>query len=245
MLILAQSFQKDKFDGLNPLQTGNTSGKRLKGWFPFESRDFGRGRGDASAPSESGTAQAHDPLFDKPVMEHIISLLRRSGITEIAVTLHYMPRAVTDHFGDGAAQGVHLRYFTETEPLGTAGGVKNCMPFLGDEDFLVISGDAVCDLDLKQAMDFHATRRPAATLVLHRHPTPLEYGLVLTDPEGRVERFVEKPAWGQVVTNQVNTGIYLLTRRAMDLVPEGKPFDLPGTCFQQLMGARRGPVRAV
>ena len=82
------------------------------------------------------------------------------------------------------------------------------MPFLGDEDFLVISGDAVCDLDLKQAMDFHATRRPAATLVLHRHPTPLEYGLVLTDPEGRVERFVEKPAWGQVVTNQVNTGIY-------------------------------------
>ncbi len=193
------------------------------------------GEGTRLRPLSLGLPKPMSPLFDKPVMEHIISLLRRSGITEIAVTLHYMPRAVTDHFGDGAVQGVHLRYFTETEPLGTAGGVKNCMPFLGDEDFLVISGDAVCDLDLKQAMDFHATRRPAATLVLHRHPTPLEYGLVLTDPEGRVERFVEKPAWGQVVTNQVNTGIYLLTRRAMDLVPEGKPFDFARDLFPALM----------
>ena len=124
------------------------------------------GEGTRLRPLSLGLPKPMTPLFDKPVMEHIISLLRRSGITEIAVTLHYMPRAVTDHFGDGAVQGVHLRYFTETEPLGTAGGVKNCMPFLGDEDFLVISGDAVCDLDLKQAMDFHATRRPRYQLSL-------------------------------------------------------------------------------
>ena len=85
---------------------------------------FGRGEGTRLRPLSLGLPKPMTPLFDKPVMEHIISLLRRSGITEIAVTLHYMPRAVTDHFGDGAAQGVHLRYFTETEPLGTAGGVK-------------------------------------------------------------------------------------------------------------------------
>lgn len=96
--------------------------------------------------------------------------------------------------------------------MGTAGGVKNCMSFLGDEDFLVISGDAVCDLDLEAAIAFHRSQPSAATLVLHPHPAPLEYGLVVTDDRGRITRFIEKPGWGQVVTDMVNTGIYLLTR---------------------------------
>lgn len=93
------------------------------------------GEGTRLRPLSLGLPKPMTPLFDKPVMEHIISLLRRSGITEIAVTLHYMPRAVTDHFGDGAVQGVHLRYFTETEPLGTAGGVKTACPFWGTRTF--------------------------------------------------------------------------------------------------------------
>jgi len=168
-------------------------------------------------------------------MEHILALLRRCGVTEIAVTLQYMPQCVTGYFGDGASQGVRLHYFTEREPLGTAGGVKQCMEFLGDEDFLVISGDAVCDLDLNAAMEFHAARRAAATLVLYRHPKPLEYGLVLTDQEGRVERFIEKPGWGEVFTNMVNTGIYVLSRRAMDPVPEGRPFDFARDLFPALL----------
>lgn len=193
------------------------------------------GEGVRLRPLSLGRPKPMTPLFDKPVMEHIIALLRSNGITDIAVTLQYMPRCVTDYFGDGTAQGVRLTYFIEKEPLGTAGSVKQCMSFLGDEDFLVVSGDAVCDLDLKAAIDFHAARRPAATLVLYRHPTPLEYGLVLTNSEGRVERFVEKPGWGQVLTNMVNTGIYVLTRRVMDQVPEGRPFDFGRDLFPALL----------
>lgn len=99
----------------------------------------------------------------------------------------------------------------------------------------MISGDAVCDLDLSAAMGFHRASRADATLVLYRHPEPLEYGLVLTDDTGRVERFIEKPSWGQVFTNTVNTGIYLLTRRAMDRVPEGRACDFGKDLFPALL----------
>lgn len=193
------------------------------------------GEGVRLRPLSLGQPKPMTPLFDQPILEHILRLLRRSGIVEIAVTLQYMPRRVTDYFGSGENLGVHLTYFTEPEPLGTAGGVRQCMDFLGQEDFLVISGDAVCDLDLKSAMEFHAARQAAATLLLYRHPKPLEYGLVLTGQDGRVKRFIEKPSWGQVLTNTVNTGIYLLSRRAMDAVPAGQPFDFGRDLFPALL----------
>ena len=193
------------------------------------------GEGTRLRPLSLGQPKPMTPLLDKPVLEHMLTLLRRCGITDIAVTLQYMPRCVTDYFGDGEAQGVRLTYFTEREPLGTAGAVKACMDFLGDEDFLVVSGDAVCDLDLKSAMEFHASRKAVATLVLYRHPRPLEYGLVLTGPSGRVERFIEKPGWGEVFTNMVNTGIYLLSRRAMDAVPAGRSWDFGRDLFPALL----------
>ena len=181
------------------------------------------------------------PLFGKPVMEHIIGLLKRHGFTDICVTLQYMPQVVTEWFGDGAELGVKLTYFVEKEPLGTAGSVKNCMAHLGGEDFLVISGDAVCDLDLSAALGFHRTSRAAATLILHRHSAPLEYGLVLTRDDGRIQRFIEKPGWGQVFTDTVNTGIYLLTRRAMDLVPGDQPYDFGKDLFPLLL-SRGAPL---
>ena len=174
-------------------------------------------------------------LFDRPVVEHIIGLLARSGITDICLTLRYMSRAIMDALGDGSTLGVSLHYFPETEPLGTAGGVKRCMEVLGEEDFLVISGDAVCDIDLRCVMGFHQTRPSGATLVLHRHSAPVDYGLVLTDQEGRVEGFLEKPAWGEVLTDLVNTGIYILTPQAMAQVPEGKPFDFARDLFPLLL----------
>ena len=175
------------------------------------------------------------PLFDKPVMEHISGLLKRHGVTDICVTLQYLPQTVRDWFGDGAELGVSLHYFVEHEPLGTAGSVKNCMSHLGEDDFLVISGDAVCDLDLSAALGFHRARRSEATLVLCRHSAPLEYGLVLTADDGRVQRFIEKPGWGQVFANTVNTGIYLLTRAAMDKVPDGRPYDFGKNLFPRLL----------
>ncbi|MCI8423879.1 MAG: NTP transferase domain-containing protein [Lawsonibacter sp.] len=193
------------------------------------------GEGTRLRPLSLGRPKPMTPLLGRPVMEHIIRLLKSHGITDICVTLCYQPQSVMDAFGSGEALGVQLTYFVEEEPLGTAGSVKNCMSQLGREDFLVISGDCVCDLDLGALFRFHTDRGAAATLALYRHPNPLEYGLVLTDREGRVERFVEKPSWGQVVTNLVNTGIYILSPQAMDRVPEGQVCDFGRDLFPALL----------
>lgn len=178
-------------------------------------------------------------LLGRPVLEHILLLLRRHQVTEAAVTLHYHPEAITDYFGDGSAWGMRLRYFYEDTPLGTAGGVRACQDFLGQEDFLVISGDCVSDFDLTDCYRLHRQRQAEATLLLHRVAEPLEYGLVRTDQEGKVLAFVEKPGWGQVFTDQVNTGIYLLSPKVLDLVPEGEPFDFSKDLFPALLRQKR------
>lgn len=178
-------------------------------------------------------------LFGKPVLEHILLLLRKNGVKEAAITLHYLPEAVTGYFGDGSDWGMHLEYFYEKEPLGTAGGVRACRDFLGQEDFIVISGDCVCDFDLADCARLHRERHAEATLLLHRVAEPLEYGLVRTDEEGRVTAFVEKPGWGQVFTDQVNTGVYLLSPTVLERVPEGRSFDFSKDLFPQLLRDKR------
>ncbi len=193
------------------------------------------GEGTRLRPLSLGMPKPMVPVFGKPVMEHIIALLKCHGITDICVTLCYMPQAVTDYFGDGTKLGVQLTYFIEDTPMGTAGSVKACMPYLGGEDFLVISGDAVCDFDLTSAIEFHQGRKADATLLLCPQSTPLEYGLVLTDENSRIIRFVEKPSWGQVVTNMVNTGIYILSPQAMEQVPEGQAYDFGKDLFPRLL----------
>ena len=195
------------------------------------------GEGTRLRPLSLGRPKPMTPLLGRPVMEHIIRYLRAHQITDICVTLCYRPRTVMEYFGDGSKFGVRLTYLIEEEPLGTAGSVRACLPHLGDEDFLVISGDCVCDLDLGRAIRTHRERGAVATLILYRHPTPLEYGLVVTAPDGRVERFVEKPSWGQVVTDQINTGIYLLSPAAMKRVPEERPWDFGKDLFPALLQA--------
>ena len=193
------------------------------------------GEGTRLRPLSLGSPKPMTPLLGRPVMEHIIGLLRNHGVDDICVTLCYKPQGVMDYFGSGDRLGVRLTYFIEDEPLGTAGSVKACMPHIGAEDFLVISGDCVCDLDLTALVRFHREREAAATLGLYRHKTPLEYGLVLTDGEGRVERFVEKPAWGQVFTDQINTGIYVLSPAAMERVPGETAWDFGKDLFPALL----------
>ncbi len=193
------------------------------------------GEGTRLRPLSLGSPKPMTPLLGRPVMEHIIQLLRGHGVEDICVTLCYKPQAVMDYFGGGERLGVRLTYLIEEEPLGTAGSVKSCMTHLGREDFLVISGDCVCDLDLTALLQFHRERGAEATLGLYRHPSPLEYGLVLTGEGGRVERFVEKPGWGQVFTDQINTGIYLLSPAAMDRVPEGTVWDFGKDLFPAML----------
>lgn len=175
------------------------------------------------------------PMLGRPLMEHILLLLRENGFTDICAAVKYRAQDIIDCFGDGSRLGVKLQYRIEQEPLGTAGGVKNCADFYGDEDFLVISGDAACDFDLKALMRAHKQRRAAVTLALYRHPEPLSYGLAVTDAEDRVRAFIEKPAWGRVVTDLVNTGIYILSPRAMEKVPQEQRFDFAKDLFPLLL----------
>lgn len=175
------------------------------------------------------------PLLGRPMMEHILLLLRQHGFTEVCAAVKYRAGDIISCFGRWRELGLRLEYRVEEQALGTAGGVKNCADFYGDEDFLVISGDAACDFDLSALIDAHRESGAAVTIALYRHPEPLRYGLTVTDSEGWVRAFIEKPAWGRVVTDLVNTGIYVISPRVMALVPEGESFDFAKDLFPLLL----------
>lgn len=197
------------------------------------------GEGTRLRPLSLDRPKPMTPLFGRPVLVHILNLLRRCGITDVAMTLRYQPQAITGYFGDGSEFGCSITYFVEDEPLGTAGGVKACARWLGEEDFLVLSGDCVCDFDLTEAIQFHRRHEAQATLLLHREPDPLEYGLVLTGEDGRVQRFLEKPGWAQVFTDQANTGIYVLSPKVFELIPRNAAWDFSRDLFPRMLAERR------
>lgn len=161
------------------------------------------------------------PLLGRPMMEYIVDRLRDSGFTQICAALHYRAGEIMAHFGDGRRFGVELEYRIETENLGTAGSVKNCRDFVGGEDFLIISGDAACDFALEKLMRAHRDKGAAVTIALSEESLPLRYGLAVTDGEGRIRSFIEKPEWPRVVTDLVNTGIYVVSPSVLERIPEG------------------------
>lgn len=167
-------------------------------------------------------------------MTSIINLLRKHNFTDIGVTLQYMPEAISNYFGNGSDYNINMQYFIEETPLGTAGSVKNAEQFL-DETFLVISGDALTDFNLSEAMNYHKSKGAMATLVLTRVPCPLEYGVVITGEQGYIKQFLEKPSWGEVFSDTVNTGIYILEPEVLDYVPAGQKFDFSKDLFPLLL----------
>ena len=177
------------------------------------------------------------PLVGVPVLDRLLELLRRNGFTDVCMTLCYRPEVIQEHCGDGSSYGVHLKYRIESEPRGTAGGVRACSDFYGRDDFLVISGDAACSFDLLQLYRQHQSSGAAVTVALYPDAEPLQYGLVLQDREGYVRHFIEKPDWPHVVTDLVNTGIYIVSPRAMTYVPEDTPFDFANDLFPLLLAA--------
>lgn len=193
------------------------------------------GKGTRLRPLTCHIPKPMVPLLNRPCMEYSIELLREHGITQIGVTMQYMPEAIRGYFGDGRDFGVELHYFDEESPLGTAGSVKNASAFL-DERFVVISGDALTDFDLSRAIEFHTRKEALATIVLTRVDRPLEYGVVLTDEEGRIVRFLEKPDWSEVFSDTVNTGIYVLEPEVLEWVGAGKEQDFSNDLFPLLMG---------
>ena len=172
------------------------------------------------------------PILGKPLLEHTVALLRENGFTDLCMTLHYNPEIIQSHMGDGSLFGVSIRYALEDEALGTAGAVKNCAGFWDHEPFLVISGDSACDFDLRGLWSQH---RGGVTIALSESAEPLAYGLVMTDGNGAVTGFVEKPAWERVVTDRVSTGIYILDPAVMAMVPEDTAYDFARDLFPRLL----------
>ncbi len=193
------------------------------------------GEGTRLRPITEGLPKPMVSLMGAPVLEHILLLLRQSGVEEVCLTLRYAPEQVQQYFQDGSRLGMRLEYRVEQEPLGTAGGVAACLDFVGEEDFFVLSGDCVCDFDLSAALRYHRQKQADATILLCHKPDPTAFGLAGVGPEGRVERFAEKPGWEAVFTDLINAGMYLLSPSVFAGVPRGMPLDFGKDLFPELL----------
>ena len=192
------------------------------------------GEGTRLRPLTSNQPKPMVPICGKPCIEHIVELVHKHGIDDVVVTLAFMPQVIRSYLGDGSSLGVRIEYAVEEQPLGTAGSVRNAKDLL-DETFVVISGDALCDFDIGEIVRFHRERGALATLALKSVDNPLEFGVVIVDDEGRIERFLEKPSWGQVFSDTINTGVYVIEPELLDRIPEGEPYDFSKQLFPELL----------
>ena len=192
------------------------------------------GEGTRLRPLTSNQPKPMVPICGKPCIEHIVELVHKHGIDDVVVTLAFMPQVIRSYLGDGSSLGVRIEYAVEEQPLGTAGSVRNAKELL-DETFVVISGDALCDFDIGEIVRFHRERGALATLALKSVDNPLEFGVVIVDDEGRIERFLEKPSWGQVFSDTINTGVYVIEPELLDRIPEGEPYDFSKQLFPELL----------
>lgn len=197
------------------------------------------GEGTRLRPLTTHRPKPLAPVLTKPIMEHIVLLLKKHGITEIVVTLHYLADEIEGYFGDGSEWGVQLYYSVEDSPLGTAGSVKQAEQYLKDDTFVIVSGDALTDINLTQAIDFHRTSQAQATIILSHVPNPLEFGVVITDDDGHIRRFLEKPSWGEVFSDTVNTGMYILEPSVFDYMEPGRSFDWSQDIFPKMLAENR------
>ena len=192
------------------------------------------GEGTRLRPLTSNQPKPMVPVVGKPCMEHILELLREHGMSDVIVTVAFLPQAIRSYFGQGESLGMQIGYSVEESPLGTAGSVRLAARQL-DETFLVISGDALCDVDLSKLVAFHKEKGAAVTIGLKSVDNPLEFGIVVTDEDGRIERFLEKPSWGQVFSDTINTGIYVLEPEVLKHVPTDRSYDFSKELFPYLL----------
>ncbi|MBK9178250.1 MAG: NTP transferase domain-containing protein [Acidimicrobiales bacterium] len=192
------------------------------------------GEGTRLRPLTSNAPKPMLPLANRPMMEHIVGLLKRHDFDEIVVTVAFMANAIQTYFGDGSEFGVRIVYAVEEHPLGTAGSVRNAMEQL-DERFLVISGDVLTDIDLTSIVAFHDDRKAMATIALTPVENPLEFGIVITKEDGSIERFLEKPTWGQVFSDTINTGIFVLEPEVFDYIEADTSVDFSSDVYPKLL----------
>ena len=192
------------------------------------------GEGTRLRPLTSTAPKPMLPVGNTPMLEHILELLKHHGFDEVVITVAFMANAIRTYFGDGSEFGIRISYANEDSPLGTAGSVGNCREQL-DSTFLVISGDVLTDIDLSALLEFHKNRGAMATIGLKSMENPLEFGIVTTNDDQTVGRFLEKPAWGQVFSDTINTGIYVLEPEIFAYIPVGKALDFSQDVFPRLL----------
>ncbi len=202
------------------------------------------GEGTRLRPLTSNAPKPMLPVANRPMMEHIVGLLRKHGFDEVVVTVAFLAQNIQTYFGDGSEFGVKMTYATENTPLGTAGSVGNARELL-DERFVVISGDVLTDIDLSAIVAFHDERDAMATIGLAHVENPLEFGIVITREDGSIERFLEKPTWGQVFSDTINTGIYVLDPKVFKYIDRDKQVDFSSDVFPRLLTEGEGLVGAI
>ncbi len=192
------------------------------------------GFGTRIQPLSSSVPKPMIPVLNKPMMEYIILSLKDAGIRDIAILLYFKPEVIKDYFGDGKAFGVNIEYFTPDDDYGTAGAVKKAEKFL-DEKFIVVSGDLITDFNIPEIIGYHNAKQSKATITLTSVADPLQFGVVITDVDGKIVRFLEKPGWGEVFSDTINTGIYVFEPEVLSYIPENKNFDFSKDLFPSIM----------
>lgn len=193
------------------------------------------GRGSRLDPLTRTRPKPMLPLAGKPVLAHILELLKYHRVTDVIITVRYLAEQILAYFGDGRAWGMRIHYAIEDTPLGTAGSVKNAQAHLDDAPFMVLSGDAITDINLSRVMQFHRQKGALATIVLKQVIDPDEYGVVITNCAGRILRYIEKPKPGQFNVAAVNTGIYILEPAVLAAMRPNVPYDFAYDIFPALL----------
>lgn len=192
------------------------------------------GFGTRIQPLTSSLPKPMIPLLNRPIMLHIVELLKSYGITDLIMLLYHQPFCIKNFFRDGSEFGVKITYVTPLEDMGTAGAVKSAEKFL-NERFIVISGDLLTDFSLDKIIHFHEEKKAVATITLTSVKDPLQFGVVITDKDKRIVQFLEKPGWGEVISDTINTGIYVMEPELLQLIPADENFDFSQDLFPLLL----------
>lgn len=175
------------------------------------------------------------PIMNKPMMEHTMMMLKDLGIQEFIVLLYFKSEVIKNYFKDGSDFGIQITYVVPDDDYGTAGAVKKAQEYIGTENFIIISGDLVTDFDFQKIFDYHKEKKSKLTITLTSVENPLEFGIVIADKEGKIEKFLEKPSWGEVFSDTINTGIYIIEPEILDYIPKNENFDFAKDLFPLLM----------
>ncbi|MDK2825749.1 MAG: mannose-phosphate guanylyltransferase [Methanolobus sp.] len=197
------------------------------------------GEGTRLRPLTFARPKPSIPILNKPSVVHLIEHLSKEGFNDIVITLGYMAEKIEEQLGDGRIFGVHIDYVYEDEKLGTAGGVKNAEEYLHDSPFIVLGGDHVLNLNLREMYRFHEMTDALVTIGLLSIDDPREFGIADMDVNNRIRRFLEKPGPGEIFSNLASTGIYVCDPEIFDWIPEGKQYDFAKDLFPDILAKKR------